>query len=314
MGLSQIPPPPFLPSYLSHFVIFIVSPILSILLPFSPNPTFTPYPNVFVTFVSSCMSLILLPFLLILSLPSPVNLLLSSLCITLVWEIKSRLTKGRWCANRYGMSDVEEVYQGDDGNSSIGVNGNGNCNIGNGNSNGNVSRERDIKTWFSPVVRKAIVRKIKEGKSPEIIASTLNVPPELIQRVMYEDMGNKLKDETELLLTYVPDSVDIIADTLKSYWEHDITPNERKQSVDIAVKLLQNVGMLSTDSPAYQVNNFIQNNISADVKILATEWKNRIQELGNVVKSIYGNTNNDIPNTIDNISSPITNTANDDKK
>ena len=187
------------------------------------------------------------------------------------------------------MDSVEEVYQGDR-NRNNGISNGTNSRTNNGTNTND--RERDIKTWFSPVVRKAIVRKIKEGKSPELIASTLNVSPELIQRVMYEDMGNKLKDETELLLTYIPDSVDIIADTLKSYWEHDITPNERKQSIDIAVKLLQNVGMLSSETPAYQVNNFIQNNISADVKVLVTEWKNRIQELGDVVKSIYGDTNN----------------------
>jgi len=141
---------------------------------------------------------------------------------------------------------------------------------------------------YSVVVREKIIEKLREGKSPEVIAEALGLPVAFVRRMESTDVNKKIRDSTEVLLTYIPDSIDIISDTMKTYWLPDATPAEKKQAVDIAVKLLQNVGMMSSDAPAYQVNNFIQNNISADIKVIAAEWKNRLDEMKDMVKSIYG--------------------------
>jgi len=147
---------------------------------------------------------------------------------------------------------------------------------------------RELDNQYSPALRERIILKLREGKSPETIAEALNIPVAFVKRMESGDISKRIRDNTEILLTYIPDSIDIISDTMKTYWLPDATPAERKQAVDIALKLLQNVGMMSSDAPAYQVNNFIQNNISADIKVIAAEWKNRLDEMKTMVTSIYG--------------------------
>jgi len=155
---------------------------------------------------------------------------------------------------------------------------------------------KELDNHYNAALREKIILKLREGKSPETIAEALDIPVAFIKRMECGDVSKRIRDNTEILLTYIPDSIDIISDTMKTYWLPDATPAERKQAVDIAVKLLQNVGMMSSDAPAYQVNNFIQNNISADIKVIAAEWKNRLDEMKTMVASLYGGPANDLGN------------------
>lgn len=152
-------------------------------------------------------------------------------------------------------------------------------------TSGSSSTATDLDLYLSPHLRRTVIEEREKGKSDNEIASSLSLPPSLANRLLSVSSAD-LQLHAKVLLSYIQDSIDILADTLKTYWQSSsLNTATRKLCIDVATTILETAGLLNS-SPSYQVVNITQNNYSNDIKVLSATFSKKMEDLERMIEKM----------------------------